>query len=86
MSHHPEWWNCYNRVKVTLTTHDAGNTVTEKDVSKPLRALWCAMAYARALLYPGSALRVHESNLNPTTGHTVYVSGCLGGGHGDSSS
>ena len=31
MNHHPEWTNIYNRVKITLCTHDAGNTVTEKD-------------------------------------------------------
>lgn len=29
--HHPEWTNVYNRVSIRLTTHDAGNTVTEKD-------------------------------------------------------
>ncbi|MDN4165770.1 4a-hydroxytetrahydrobiopterin dehydratase [Cytophagales bacterium LB-30] len=31
MDHHPNWSNVYNRVDIVLTTHDAGNTVTEKD-------------------------------------------------------
>lgn len=31
MNHHPNWSNVYNQVSFELTTHDAGNTVTEKD-------------------------------------------------------
>ena len=29
--HHPNWSNVYNTVTIHLCTHDAGNTVTEKD-------------------------------------------------------
>ena len=31
MDHHPNWSNVYNKVEICLTTHDAGNVVTEKD-------------------------------------------------------
>lgn len=31
MDHHPNWSNIYNRVIIELTTHDAGNIVTDKD-------------------------------------------------------
>jgi 4a-hydroxytetrahydrobiopterin dehydratase len=32
MDHHPEWFNVYKNVEVTLSTHDAGG-VTDKDVT-----------------------------------------------------
>jgi 4a-hydroxytetrahydrobiopterin dehydratase len=31
MNHHPRWTNVYNSVEIWLSTHDAGNTVTDKD-------------------------------------------------------
>ena len=31
MDHHPFWSNVYNQVTIELTTHDAGNKITEKD-------------------------------------------------------
>lgn len=33
LDHHPWWSNVYNKVEIELTTHDAGNTVTEKDLA-----------------------------------------------------
>lgn len=31
MNHHPDWQNVYNTVNITLSTHDEGNTITDKD-------------------------------------------------------
>jgi 4a-hydroxytetrahydrobiopterin dehydratase len=31
MNHHPLWTNVWNRVEVWLSTHDAGDIVTDKD-------------------------------------------------------
>ena len=31
MDHHPKWTNVYNKVEIWLTTHDAGNVITDKD-------------------------------------------------------
>jgi 4a-hydroxytetrahydrobiopterin dehydratase len=31
INHHPKWTNTWNTVELWLSTHDAGNTVTEKD-------------------------------------------------------
>ncbi len=30
-NHHPEWTNIWNTVRISLSTHDAGGIVTEKD-------------------------------------------------------
>jgi 4a-hydroxytetrahydrobiopterin dehydratase len=41
MNHHPKWTNVWNTVEVWLSTHDAGNTITEKDrkLAKQIDAL-----------------------------------------------
>jgi 4a-hydroxytetrahydrobiopterin dehydratase len=31
MDHHPTWTNTYDKVEIWLSTHDAGDIVTEKD-------------------------------------------------------
>ncbi len=36
LNHHPELGNVYNRVSISLTTHDAGNVVTETDIDLAL--------------------------------------------------
>jgi 4a-hydroxytetrahydrobiopterin dehydratase len=30
-NHHPDWSNSWNKVSITLTSHDAGNVVTDRD-------------------------------------------------------
>lgn len=30
-NHHPRWTNVWNKVEIHLNTHDAGDTVTDKD-------------------------------------------------------
>ena len=40
--HHPTWTNTWNKVSITLTTHDAGNVVTNKDkeLAKAIEAIY----------------------------------------------
>jgi len=41
MNHHPEWSNVYNKVKVRLSTHDAGGiTSKDFDLAEKIDALW----------------------------------------------
>lgn len=37
LNHHPEWTNVYHRVAIRLTTHDAGNKITAKDMELATR-------------------------------------------------
>jgi 4a-hydroxytetrahydrobiopterin dehydratase len=41
MNHHPTWTNTWNTVNIELSTHDAGNIVTELDrkLAKSIDAL-----------------------------------------------
>lgn len=41
MDHHPDWSNSYNKVKITLTTHEAGG-ITQRDfeLAKAIDRLW----------------------------------------------
>ena len=48
MDHHPEWKNVYNTVEIWLSTHDAGDIVTEKD--KKLAAKIDALLFCFFLL------------------------------------
>jgi len=45
--HHPNWENVYNQVVIKLTTHDAGNTVTEKDYALAAAIVKMAQKYLK---------------------------------------
>lgn len=42
MDHHPEWFNVYNRLEITLTTHDAsGVTSYDLELAKYIDKICC---------------------------------------------
>lgn len=45
LNHHPEWTNIYDRVRVRLTTHDAGNRITAMDVELAKTLEWVALRF-----------------------------------------
>ena len=42
MDHHPLWTNVYNKVEIWLSTHSAGDVVTDKDkkLAKRIDEIW----------------------------------------------
>jgi len=42
-NHHPEWSNVYNKISIKLTTHNAGNKITDKDrkLAEELEKIYC---------------------------------------------
>lgn len=44
MQHHPTWTNTYNTLQIKLSTHDAGDTITEKDekLAKVIETLYAS--------------------------------------------
>jgi len=45
LDHHPEWTNVYDRVRVRCCTHDAGNSITSKDVELAKTLSWVAARF-----------------------------------------
>lgn len=37
INHHPLWTNVWNTVEIWLSTHDAGNIITEKDIELSIK-------------------------------------------------
>ncbi|GAA5981274.1 hypothetical protein JCM5350_006083 [Sporobolomyces pararoseus] len=48
LNHHPEWSNVYNKVKITLTTHDEGNSLSQLDVKLAERISTIAEDYKKS--------------------------------------
>jgi 4a-hydroxytetrahydrobiopterin dehydratase len=49
MNHHPEWFNVYDRVDITLSTHDAGGlTRLDVDLAQAIERIAASLPSARA--------------------------------------
>jgi 4a-hydroxytetrahydrobiopterin dehydratase len=48
MNHHPEIVNVYNRVSFSLSTHDAGGAITERDIGLAARISAAARPFLAA--------------------------------------
>lgn len=53
-NHHPNWTNVYNKVEFSLSTHDAGDVVTEKDqkLAESINEIFGKMAVGNRKLKP----------------------------------
>ena len=45
LAHHPEWTNVYDKVIVRLSTHDAGNRITTRDLELAKIMDWVAQRF-----------------------------------------
>ena len=77
-NHHPRWLNEYNTVKIWLSTHDAGDMVTDKDHE-------LAVAID-ALPYPSKTTDVVDKNTSAIREIKLYADGGSRGNPGPSAS
>lgn len=77
-NHHPRWLNEYNIVKIWLSTHDAGDIVTDKD--------YRLSEAIDALPYPSKLTDVVDKNTSPIIEIKLYADGGSRGNPGPSAS
>ena len=77
-NHHPRWLNEYNTVKIWLSSHDAGDTVTDKD-HKLAEAI-------DAIPYPSKTTDIVDKNTTSFPEIKLYADGGSRGNPGPSAS